>query len=244
MTTYATAKDIINNVAVEVGLTSVSDPFTSTDKSFVQLVSLLNTAGKELIAAHEWQQLVKEHSIVTAVPPDTGDYDLPSDFGYMIDQSGWDFTNDVPLIGPLSDAHWKYLEGSDLVSSTIYVSFRLAKNKFSVFPQPPPDALTIKFEYISNKWVDVNGGGSTFDTKCIQAADVPLYEEIVIQKFLKLKWLSAKGFDTSSAMEEFRVQFELWSGNARSAPILNLVGSTGYPLLDTNRNLPDKGYGV
>jgi len=31
-----------------------------------------------------------------------GTYDLPADFNYMIDQTGWDRTNRVSIGGPLS----------------------------------------------------------------------------------------------------------------------------------------------
>ncbi len=87
-----TANDIINRAAVECGLLRDNNPVGSTDENFIQLTELLNAVGQELVEVHPWQVLVKEHQITTS-RFDTGNYPLPADFAYMIDQSGWERTN-------------------------------------------------------------------------------------------------------------------------------------------------------
>jgi len=86
-TRIATAGKIINRAALEIGLPPQADPFASEDASFQQLVALLNTAGEELATAFQWEQLTRSYQFTTTAL-DTGDYDLPSDFLYMIPQSG------------------------------------------------------------------------------------------------------------------------------------------------------------
>ena len=240
MTTYRIAGDLINNVAAEVGLTPVADPYATSDKSFIQLRYLLDTAGSELLSVFNWQQLIKEHEIVTA-DGDSGNYSLPADFGRMIDQSGWDYTGQNPLSGPLTDAQWKMTQANNMIGP-IYMSFRIAQNQFQVLPQPPDAGKTIKFEYISSNWVNVEGSGTSYAEKCVQASDVPMFEGILIQKLLKLRWLQAKGFDTTSAVAEFASQYDAWTGNNRSAPIISLDGKTRPQLLGI-LNIPEIGYG-
>ena len=92
-----TANTIINRVAVEVGLTAVTDPVADADPAFKQLTGLLTAAGQELVELHQWQVLRQEYEFTTVAATDTGIYDLPADFSYMIDQSGWDQTNNVPI---------------------------------------------------------------------------------------------------------------------------------------------------
>ena len=96
-----TANELLNRVAAEVGLEPVPDPLASVDANFIKMKYLLNTAGEELSQAYPWEFLVRENQILTQ-ESDTGEYDLPSDFNYMINQTGWERNENVPLGGPLS----------------------------------------------------------------------------------------------------------------------------------------------
>lgn len=246
MARYDTAADIINGAAVESGLTAVADPYASTDPAFIQLCMLLKTAGLEMLSLYQWQKMVREHSITTAVPPDTGNYDLPVDFGYMIDQTGWSPMSagtGLPLGGPLSEQDWAYLVNTNLASSTIYVSFKISEGQFQVLPQPPPDGIEINFRYVSRYWVAATG--STTGTKMAptQSDDVVLFEPILFIKFLKLRYLEAKGFDTTAAVGQFLTMFQAWTGKDVSAPVLNMARSRYFPYLGY-RNIPETNYGL
>lgn len=243
MARLSTANDIINRVAVECGLLKDGNPVASNDESFIQLTELLNACGQELVELFPWQTLVKQFQVTTSAA-DTGDYALPDDFSYMIQQTGWELSNTTPLGGPLSAQDWTYLLGRNLVSDTIYASFRLMDNKFSIFPQNPvPDGLDINFEYISRNWVTEAGSLNPSDY-VTDGADFINYEAILVQKFLRLKFLSAKGFDTSGALIEFELMFNSRTGKDRGASILSAGGDLrGYPYLNTYRNTGDSGYG-
>jgi hypothetical protein len=236
-----TAAQIITRAAVEVGLTPITDPVSASDENYVQMTALLNSAGQELVDLWPWQVLVKEYLLTTAAE-DTGSYDLPPDFAYMIDQTGWDRSNDVPIAGPLSAQQWSYLKGRDLVSSTIYATFRLIEGKFNLFPQPPPVGVDVSFEYINRNWVK-EAGGLAQDAVTL-SSDFVLYEPILIIKFLKAKWLEAKGFDSSSARLEMDNMFQSLTGKDTGAQILSAGRNRGgYPYLSPLYNTPDSGYG-
>lgn len=247
MARFDTASEIVNAAAVECGLTASTDVFSSSDPAFVQLRTMLTSVGRELLGLHQWNRFVKTHTITTAVPPDTGDYDLPSDFGFMIDQTGWTPTNvgmGLPLGGPLSEQDWAYLVNTNLASSTIYVSFKQSEGKFIVLPQPPPNAIDIIFSYISRWWVAAAATPTTASTDKVQANDdVVLFEPILIVKFLKLRFLESKGFDTTAAIAQFQSVFMQWTGKDTSAPVLNAARMRIFPYLGW-RNIPETNYGL
>lgn len=247
MARYETAGDIINMVAAEVGLVPVTNPFVSTDPSFVQLTYLLTSAGRELLGSHQWQRFVKVHTITTVVPPDTGNYDLPADFGWIIDQTGWSPTAGgagLPLGGPLSEQDWAYLVNTNLAASTIYISFKQADGQFQVLPQPPPDNTIINFEYMSRWWVAVAADPAVPAQDSVESSDdVVLFEPILIIKLLKLRFLEAKGFDTTAAVSQFANVFSQWTGKDTTTPTLNAARVRTFPYLGW-RNVPETNYGL
>lgn len=243
MPRYSTATDILNRTALEVGLVPVTDPVSDPDEAFVQLTGLLSSAGQEMVELHPWQILTNVFEFTTA-PSDSGTYDLPEDFSYMIDQTGWDQTNRVAVGGPLSAQDWSYLVGRDLVSQSIYASFRLVDGKFDLFPQPPPQGLKIRFEYIGRNWVTEAGQDNPNQDTIKKGSDIVNYEPILIIKFLKCKFLEAKGFDPSSARMEFETMFLSRTGKDEGAPILSASSSMrGFPYLHPYYNTGDTGYG-
>lgn len=249
MADYDTAQNIVNGTAVEVGLDPVTDIFVTSDRAFRQLRYLLNAAGKELLRMALWRDLIREHSITTDAA-DSGTYDLPSDFAYMIPQTHWSRTDDLPWYGPLSPQDWQYIEGRGLSSQTIYASFRLRERKIRVYPNDPvPDAKTLVFEYVANTWVEGQesfeaGDGSDYKTEIEETSDYVLYPPILMQKMLKMKFLEAKGFDSARAREDFNEIFDTTLGQDKSAPIINAGGrSQLFPYIDGWRNVPDTGFG-
>jgi hypothetical protein len=240
---FDTAGAIVNAVASEVGLTPATNPFVSTDPAFQQLCNILSSAGRELFAMNEWQVLNKKYTVTTQVG-DSGNYTLPADYGYIIDQTGWNPTNRLPLGGPLTPQNWEYLVSTGLATSTIYVSFKLDQGQFQILPQPPPVGQTITFEYVSRWWVAVTAAPTVPAQDTVQlSTDVVLYEPILIQKLLKLRFLEAKGFDTTSAANQFINMFNSFTGKDEAAQTLNMSRMRVFPYLGW-RNIPETNYGL
>ena len=243
VTTLATVNDIMNRVAAEVGIEPVSDPYGSAQQDFIQMRYLLQVSGEELGVAHPWETTTAKHQITTA-DGDTGNYNLPPDFYYMINQTGWDVTNANPLHGPLSPQEWSYLEGRDLSGSTIHASFRLKEGKFSIYPQPPPEGLDITFEYISTLWVRDGQQVDTYKSTIGNGNDIPLFDKTLISRHLKVKYLEAKGFDTTKAQDDFNQSFNFLTGFDKAATVLDAGnGRRGHNYLDMHTNVPDTKYG-
>lgn len=241
--TSATANEIINAVAAEVGLVPVADAYASADNNFIQMQYLLNAAIRQLVRNTEadWEFLVKEHVINTVIG-DAGTYDLPDDFLRMIDQTGWERTNRNP-IDSLSAQQWQYLKGRNLISETIYVNFRIQQNQFTIYPQPVNSVFEIAFEYISKNCVVSSATGTNID-KVTTGADVPLFDAYLLERLLKVKWYEAKGFDPTAAQNDLDEAFEQIVSADKAAPVLN-AGGRGYgsSRLLTGCNTSDTNFG-
>lgn len=242
ITSIDTVDNILNRAASELGLDRVESPFASTEKHFAQMKDLLQSCGEELCLAYPWEFLTEEYQDPTAAE-DSGDYDLPSNYHYMIGGTGWERANNVPLFGPLTPQDWTYLLGRDLVGSTIYASFRLKAGQFSIFPQPPPAGLDINFEYQRRTWV-LDNDGTTYKDDFDAANDKPLFDRTLLILMLKLKFLEAKGFDTTKAQGNFNQVFSFLTGKDKSGGTLNVGGGGGgFPYLDARRNVGDTNFG-
>jgi hypothetical protein len=242
ITTTMTASAILNRVAVEVGLDSTADPYGSQDAEFIRLQTLLNIAGEELAIMHDWDFLVRDAAINTDVD-DSGEYALPADFLYITNQTVWERNNRVPVI-LLSAQDWQYLEGTQFAKDTIYAKFRLQKGKFTLYPQPTPTGLDIHYEYTSKNWVLDGSIPDTFKEEVTTGTDSPLYDRTLITRYVRLKWLEVKGFDTAKAQDDFNQIFGMLTGRDKGAPILSVGGGMrGLPLLNAWRNIGDSNFG-
>lgn len=240
-TIRATANDILNRVGVEVGLDSVVDPFASTDKSYVQLKNLLNIAGDELVQLHDWNFLIKTHTITTVVPGDDGDYDFPTDYQRMVNQTHWEATNQRPLLGPLTAQQWTALTNADITPG-IDVSFRLRNEGFSIFPQPPENGLSISFEYIARNWAIDATDGTTLIDACAEGGDTPLFDRTLLSRMVKVKFLEMKNLDTTKAQADLNQTFALLTATDKAAPVLNAGYKARYRFLDI-ANVPQTNIG-
>jgi hypothetical protein len=246
MSRYQAAGDLINRTAVSVGLNKVSDPFASVDPAFVQLCELANQVGEDLLDKYQWEVLNKVHEFMTAVG-DPGDYDLPADFAYMIDQTGWQQqgpNGPYPLLGPATSQGWSFLEAMKIYNVTIFAYFWVNQNLLKLWPRPVQYEVPISFRYISNGWALADSTNGAPSQPLVNAfGNVVLYDPLLFIRGLKLAFLQAKGFDSTKAEDDFYLTFDSVTGHDKPAPILsmNRLGP-GFRFLDV-RNIPETGFG-
>lgn len=244
MQQYEDVQYIINSAAVDLGLKPATDVLSASNDAFIQLRYLLDSAGQSLVTMNHWPELEAEHTFTTEAGKSA--YDLPADFSHMIPQTHWDRTNDLPMQGPLTAQTWQYLKGRELVSSSIYASFRQKNGKVHIFPDDPVlVGIEIAFEYIRRTWLQDIEEETTRHSKVAKNSDIVLFPPILIKEFLKVKFLEAKGFDSTKARDEFALQFEAASGQqGGGAPILSAGGGRQFPYLDIFKNVSDTNYGA
>ena len=254
MARQETIGTIINRVLPACGLSIAVDPFSSADDATRQMVSLSTDVGRELTKMYDWSVLQQEHTITTQ-SGDTGKYPLPVDTDHILDITGWSRTQRVKLPGSVSAQTWQYLKGRNLVSSTIYAVYREVQNQFWIFPQPPeasvPTGLTLAFEYISRRFaIKASEVGDPtypddYQDEFLASGDLCLFDPLLFQMLLKLRFKEARGQDTVAAQQEWALMFAQIAARDVSADTLNAANmSQPFPYLDMHRNTPDSGYGV
>ena len=243
MARYLNVNEIINRACVEIGLLPSGDPVSDSGDIFVQMQGLLNSSGQELCELNDWPVLIKTYSIITK-STDSGSYLLPDDFNYMIDQTGWDKSRRLPIGGPLSAQEWTYLKGRSLTDKLIYASFRQLDGKLDIFPNPPAENMEISFEYVSRSWLKEQGQAeATLDT-INRGTNICILDPLLSIKFLKLKFLQAKGFDYAAAAMEFDTLLGSRIGKSTGAQVLNAAGAFGgIRYITPYGNTTDTGYG-
>lgn len=230
-----TVLEIVKQVSRELGIPVPSAAVSALDTSTQQIVGLLKSAGYELSLFYNWEYLTEEWA--PTIVDGTDNYALPSDFVYFLDQTQWDRTNRWPLLGPKSAQEWQWLKGG-LLSSGPRIRYRLKNNKLYLHPVPS-SALNIRMEYIRNSWIEKTPQGSEVYKSTITAdTDIPLHNFWMLVKYVKLKFWTAKGFDTVAYTNEFVTVFDSLTGKDKGAPILSLAPRTA-PLLVGYHSVPD-----
>lgn len=245
---WDTAGNIVNAAAVEVGLSDVADPFASTDANIKQMCWLLKSLGRELIHARTgppWSYLRKEYVFTTVAGQ--SQYCLPQDWHNMIEQTGWNRTNRLPVGGPLSAQEWQYLKAR-LVGVVFNVLIRPMNRSMNLYPDTnTPGGYVIAMEYCSSWWVSPTGApnATTTDIPTL-SSDRVWFDPLLLIRGLKLSFLKAKGFDTTSAQQDYnRV---LAAAEAQDAPSrkmsLNRNTVLWYDPLLGQQNIPITGFGT
>ena len=229
MSRYWTGLQVLNQVAGELGLNTASTLVGATDVQTIQLLSLFNSSGNELMLYYPWEQFRKEWVFDTEV--DKGEYALPDDWNYAIDQTQWDRTDHWPLLGPKSAQEWAWLKGG-LLSAAPRLRFRIMDNKFLLWPVPStttsPSQYRLAQEYISRNWVmSTNNENAPVQAPMItKDADIAMYDPWLLVKFIKMKFYELKGFNTTNTQADFMRVFNALTGKDVGAPILSLTPQT------------------
>lgn len=237
---YWTALAVVQQVAGELGLPQPTTLVGTTDVQSLQLLSMLQSAGNELLLYYPWEQFVVTQTL-TLVPAQD-EYAIPADLAYYRDQTQWDAVNHWPLLGPKSAQEWAWLKNS-FVASLPRLRYRIKNNKFCVYP-PPPGAGTLYMEYISNYWVSIASAPDTRAASLItNDSDLLWYDPWLLIKFLKLKFYELKGFETKNVQAEFMRIFENLTGKDTGAEKLSLAPRYQTPYIGP-WSIPDGSWNV
>jgi hypothetical protein len=233
-----TALQVIQQAAAELGLPVPSSGISSQEQTSIQLVALLNSAGYEMTYGHDWQLLRKKATITTEANKD--EYDLPSDFGRIVNQTIWSSDQMLSLYGPLSPQDWEAnLEGG--VANGPHTAFCFKGNKILFTPSPASSGDTITFDYISNGWLQSYLDPSIYTNHITNDLDTVLFDFFLMVKFLKVKMWNAKGLDSTALETDLNRLFQAIIGGEKGARIQSLTPRRGFH--SVANNIPITGYG-
>lgn len=173
-------------------------------------------------------------------------YDFPSDFAYLIQQTEWDRSFRWQLLGPISAQEWQVIK-SGISPVGPRMRFRIFNNSFNVNPVGSASTIytnTIEFEYVSKNWVAT----AAAPTAPAQAAfltdtDVSLIDEDLLTMAVKWRFLRSKGLSYDDEFEQYQDKYNRTIGRDASSRNLPLnARSSGIHLLGP-ANVPDSGFG-
>jgi len=240
----ASALDIVQNVQGQLALPVSGAAVTApNDETAQQLVRLLTWCGRKLIkptSTYRWSHLLKTWVLIT--DPLLKLYPLPEDWDSFEDLTGWNFTSRLPMLGPASDPQWQCLLARTMGSSTLSVIYRTRGGKFELSATySTPQELRI--DYSSRAWVKTNDPLNPLRDYIAADDDLVLYDNELITAKLKLAFLTSKGFDTAAAQGEYDELEEAAICADSDAPVLGVSRADAYPLISTQFNAPDTGFG-
>lgn len=251
MVNEATLQSVITTACALLSLPVPADPAGDSDPSVVLMRSALNLGALEMMNSYEWPDLTKVGSLMvfTNDPPNPSyavekAYDLPEDFYRFIDQTQWNGAMRFPAIGPVSPQGWMtYLTFP--ISSNFTLTWQVRQGQIWFLNPPAAPGQEFKFMYLSRGIVQDADNPDLYKNVATKNGDKYLLDGVLLPLMLKVKWLEAKGFDSSAAMRDFLTAYDIRVGASKGANILNMAGpASGYPLLST-LNLPDSSiYGM
>lgn len=238
-----TVLQIAQQAMGEIGMTRPTTLTAGIDENAQQLLFLLNGLAEELVAVPLWAETRAEWLLTTTLATS---YDLPADWLVPLSGTTWDRTGRWPLLGPKTPAEWQYLKSGFGVAAPQY-RFRFFGGQFNLFPAPIA-GLVLAQEYLSSNWIaGVNPVTPTLadvpKRRATSDADYPIINERMLIEGLILKFLEAKGLDSTKAKDKFERMLEAAWSNSNSAPVLNLAGTPSSFLL-SEWNIPNTGFGL
>jgi hypothetical protein len=206
---------------------------------------LLNAAGNDLVQLYPWGQLLKEWAWTTV--DGQGEYPVPDDWSYFLDQTQWDRTDHWPLLGPKSPQEWAWLKGG-LLAAAPRMRYRVMDNNFMLWPIPGAYTgmvgLNIAMEYVSKNWVlAVDDTGQVPADMTAQEGDVCMFNPWLLIKYIKLKFYELKGFDQTACRSDFMRIYLSLTGKDKGAPKLSLA-PVYPPLFIGPWSIPDGSWDV
>lgn len=230
---------LVNSALQELGLPQAQTIASAQDdQTGFQCLGLLNSLCEQLSRAHDWHFL---ESIAEFTGDGVSDsFDLPADFGRIVNQTQWSSAMKRPMVGPVNSQIWSWVQYG-IVSVGVYYRYRVIGNKLHVFPKLA-DGEKINFFYISKNWA-INGADSSAKSTIDSDSDKTVFDDFLVIAGLKFKLWAAKGMDSAGLFAEFEFMLGNLKAQTAGAPVINLSGSsTGF--LITGNNIPDGNWNV
>jgi hypothetical protein len=251
MTDNSTLQSVITSCCALLSLPIPNDPAGSTDPAIALLRTCSNLASIEMLNAYEWSKLTKMATIpvFTAAPPSSTQatetpFDLPEDFFRFIDQTQWNGAMRFPAVGPVSPQGWMtYMVFP--ISANFTLTWQIRERQIWFLNAPPAPGQDFRFMYLSRALVQDADNSDLYKNIATKNGDIFQLDGLLMTQMTRVKWLEAKGFDSSAALRDFMVAFDSRTGAEKGANILNMAGGPhDYPYIGIG-NLPEASlYGM
>lgn len=224
-----TALEIVQAVCDEQSLGFPNDLTGSTDKTMRQMLALLNREGRALSQRWDWQVMTWEATFVTNGVEDQGSILTMTDaidqtWRYVLDDTLWNRTTRMPILGPLSPFDWQFGKSIGVIGP--YPQYRIDKNRILLLPAPAA-GQTCAFEFVSRSWVTIgeSGPGTGFYKERVDKNDdLIVLDTDLVTAGVTWRWRKAKELDYAEDFAEYERMVDDAIARDKSAKKLRVDG--------------------
>ena len=212
---------IVQNFCRRTGVIDApSAVMSSTDRDVIQIRALLEEEGNDLSARGVWSGLTREALHTTLALEDQGAIADIADggFSYIKNQTIWDRTDRLPVLGPESDVQWQTMKA--IVVNEPRYWFRIRGNHMLVNPVPAA-GHEWAFEYASKYWI-LGADGTTYKEFFTADDDVGVIPESLMLMGLRWRWKKEKGLDYAEDFRTYEIQVKNALGSDGGKPMLHM----------------------
>lgn len=193
-----------------------------TDPQVLQLIRLLEEEGTDLSKRGNWQGLTLEALHTTLATEDQGAVSTIASNGFrsIKNDTIWDRTNKLPVIGPLSDEEWQTRKGLGTLGPRY--TFRIRGGKLLVNPVPTA-GYAWAFEYMSLNWI-LGADLTTYKQYFTLDTDTVLLPEELVLMGLRWRWKKEKGREYAEDFRTYEMQVKDALGRDGGKPVLSMNG--------------------
>lgn len=202
--------------------TAVPVPTTvlgNTDPQIVQLRALLEEEGADLSRRGAWQGITFEATHTTLATESQGAITsiATNGFNYIKNQTIWDRTDRLPVLGPMDSQDWQALKAVQVTGPRY--QFRIRGGLLLVNPAPTA-GHSWAFEYVSQNWI-LGADAVTYKQLFTLDTDTALLPEPLLIIGLRWRWMREKGLDYSELFRTYEIQVKDALGRDGGKPILH-----------------------
>lgn len=168
---------------------------------------------------------------------------LPSDFDRMIDSTHWDKSKHWQMLGPETAQQREWLR-SGYISTGPRIRYWQMGGYVQIWPPLGADEV-LSYEYVSKWWILATSPTTQAPTKELYTVDTDtcIFPDPLMRSLIKLKYLEAKGLDTTAAYRDYTAQCGLAKAHDSGSPNLSMAPKPATALLGWG-NIPDSGFGT
>ncbi len=166
-------------------------------------------------------------------------YTMPTNYHKPVNNTQWDKTANWMMLGPTSPQAWQQLKSGFLATGP-RTRWRLLGGTFQIWPMLASNTY-LGFEYASTSWVQSAAGVA--QSSFALDSDTSVFQDDLLISGLKLKYFSAKGFDTTDYAMDYRSVLSTILATEKGGRLLRMAGHGVNTLIGPD-NIPDQGYGT
>lgn len=192
----------------------------TTDTQILQVKALIEEEGMDLAKRGSWQSMTYEAPVTTLAAENQGNIETiaTNGFNYIKNQTIWDRSSRLPIVGPLDSQDWQMLKAS--VNTGPRYQYRIRGGTLLVNPVPTA-GLNWFFEYVSKNWI-LGLDGTSYRQYFLLDTDTVLMPEELVLMGLRWRWKKEKGLEYAEDMRTYEMQVADALGRDGGKPILSM----------------------